>query len=424
MKIKEEEKNLGKEIENDSVDKNDKNNKDIELKEYIIISKYFEQENTEENENNDNNSKDIYLPTYESLQKLCDPKLIKDFINFDLEKYKSNFTEIIDNNSSEKKALLNLDNISLIKDSNIIPYILIFLGGINSINSIYDFFGDSALMPNEECYIDNNSNYLEYINKIIDYLKNEEKNENIIFNFRDFEPLLDILDKLGISIPKNDKNILYRNLKDSICSMEKNKILVLIAPSNNFWIKSDKISIKNQNYDRKLNNHKNIYYNIKFIQSFFEKVVKHVRCKFGLISSMLNKNIKTCYDGLKIISNQKELVEPIIIDQECHDKIDEKTFYRNMKKIINYLKGNKYDNFDEKNILIIDSEKDKVLDTKNNSIILNLFNEEYIEFEEDKKNLIDNKGDKAIKYIVDLLENCNDDIRSYISKNKVNDVFN
>ena len=54
--------------------------------------------------------------------------------------------------------------------------------------------------------------------------------------------------------------------------MEKNKILILIAPSNNFWVKSEKDTINGQNYDIKLNNYDNgknrIFYNKKFIKKF------------------------------------------------------------------------------------------------------------------------------------------------------------
>ena len=413
----EDDNSFEKDISDINLNENKKNS-EVELKEYIIISKYFEQNEDGE----DNNTKEIYLPTWESLQKICNSKLVKDFINFDLEKYKSNFINNNNNSASDEKLILNLDNILSKENINIIPYILIFLGGINSENSIYDFFDEQSILnPDYECFIDYNINYLEYLNKIIVYLKQQLLNDYLYFKYSNLNLLFNSLFKLGIDIKIDDKNIIYRNLKDSIFANEKNKILVLIAPSHTFWFKSDAQSIKNQIYDKKLNNFKNIFYNETFIHNFYEKVVNHLRCKFGILSSMTLKNIKSCYEGLKIINDKKySNLNPIIIGQDCHDSLDHITFYRNIKKIIEYLKKNKYDCFDEKNIIIIESKEEKIGDTKNNSIIANIYNEDYIGEDKDKKKKSENEGNKVIKYIIDLLENCNDDIRLYINNNKFN----
>ena len=101
-------------------------NEEVKLKEYIIISKYFEQNEEDE----ENNSNEISLPTGESLQRLCNSPLVKEFVNFDLEKYKSNF-ELNQDSSSDEKLILNLDKILSTENLDIIPYVLIFLGGIN-----------------------------------------------------------------------------------------------------------------------------------------------------------------------------------------------------------------------------------------------------------------------------------------------------
>jgi len=69
--------------------------------------------------------------------------------------------------------------------------------------------------------------------------------------------LYKILDELGIKIKKEDNNILYKIIKESFLSMEKNNILILLAPSNNFWIKSEKKTINDHNYDIKLNQYNN-----------------------------------------------------------------------------------------------------------------------------------------------------------------------
>ena len=70
-------------------------------------------------------------------------------------------------------------------------------------------------------------------------------------------------------------------------------------------------------------------------------------------------------------------------------------FFRDMQKIKEHLKKEKnsdnkkkdspqkeenYENFDEKNIIILESEEDKMSDdTKSNSIFINLFSEKYLE---------------------------------------------
>ena len=397
-----------------NIENENKNNLKIELKEYKILSNYFEDIEEEENEADDYKSKDFFLPSPESIKKMYDCKLVKNFINFDFDKFKSNLKEKNDENNINSKKIINLDNISYIQNSTIVSYLLILLGGINSLNSIYDFFDDSILLPSEECNLDNNNNYLDYFNSVMDYLKQEEQNENLNFNFNDLELLLKSLYELGINIVKSDTNILYRNIKNSVFSMEKNKILVLIAPSNNFWIKSEHNNIGNKVYDRRLNTKTNIFYNTSFITKFYTKIVNHLRCKVGFISSMNDKNLKTCYEGLNILINNN-----ILISQDYHDK-DEEIFYRrNMSKIIKYLKQKKYNYFDEKNIIIIESEKNKIgNDTKNNSILVNLFNEEIIQSNEKMRETIETKEDKTIKYIIDLLENCCDDIRNYINENK------
>ena len=97
-----------------------------------------------------------------------------------------------------------------------------------------------------------------------------------------------------------------------------------------------------------------------------------------------------------------------------------------MEKIIESLKQKKKsDNeqesteyFDEHNILILESEPDKTLDsTISNTIRLNTFNEEYLQKDEKGKTITDLEVDKFLKYLVTLLNNCGEDIRSYIKQN-------
>jgi hypothetical protein len=123
----------------------------------------------------------------------------------------------------------------------------------------------------------------------------------------------------------------------------------------------------------------------------------------------------------------------IFIDQNLHgsvqdEKSKKKTFYRDMAKIVEYLKkskgknkDNEQDNtgyFDENNILILESELEKMSDsTRNNTIRLNIFNEEYLQKDEKGKKATDLDVDKFIDYLVKLLNDCGEDIRSYIKQN-------
>ena len=402
------------------------NNSDLVLKEYILISQFIKKEK-------DNEPKSYLLPTPESLDKLCSPQIVKDVLTFDLQKYQSYFETKKDNESDEEKNILNLDKLSSIKNNNLIPYILLFIGGINSINSLYDFFEGETTNFNEDCLIDKSPNYFIYLNSTLDFLK---VNNLLSVPFLEMNLLFEILDELGIKINKEDNNALYKNIKDSFLSMEKNKILILLAPSNNFWIKSEKKIINDKNYDIKLNQYYNIFYNKKFIHKFLLKVLKHPRCNFGLLSSLSYKNLKSCWDGLEKQFSSDCPKDIIFIDQKQHKEVavpnsKKMKFYRSMENIKNYLKErkkdkNKYENkvenkentciFNEKNILILESEDGKMTDdTKKNSKYVNLFNENYLGKNEKEKLAIDLEGDKAINYVVKLLDNCSDDIMNILN---------
>ena len=408
----------------------------VVLQEYKIISQLFDK-----NEDDQTYSINILLPTPESLDKICNQPIVKDLLNFDLKKYKTFFEEQNSEGQEEKKFILNLDRTS-IKSKDLLPHILIFIGGMNSENTLYDFFEGLTVQTEDQC-IDNSGNYFVYILKFLDFLKKEEK---FSIPINQMDSLFSTLDELGINIPREDTNVLYRSIKDSFFAMNKNKILVLVAPSHNFWIKSEKSSIKEQLYDLKLNNFSNIFYHKKFIEKFLKKIAKHPRCCFGIISSMTYRNLKNCWDGLEKQFTNECPKNVIFIEQNDHEKIqlDPKSkklsFFRSMKKIIEHLSAEKkkelkkknYDDesennfqcFNEKNILIVESEEDKIGEgNKNNSIFVSVFSEKYLESDEQKKLAIDLEGDKSINYIYKLLETCNDDIREYINRNKISDEY-
>ena len=407
-------------------EENVKKNPDVELKEFKIVCKFFDKNDDDEN------AKEIDFPTAESLEKLCSHQIVKDALSFDIKKFKS-FLEIKKEEDEDKeKIILNLDKLAT-NNKDIYRYILILIGGINSNSDIYSFFDDSVKTPTEEYFIDNSINYLEYVNSIIDYLK--AQNLSVAYSQLDF--LLKALEELGINIFKEENNTLYRSIKDSFLSMEKNKILVIIAPSNNFWVKSERNVINDQNYDIKLNNHNNIFYNKKFIEKFLKKITKHPRCTFALISSMNKKNLKNCWDGLEKQFSVDCPKKVILFDQTDHKQLmldpekKKPSFFRDMQKIKEHLKKEKnsdknkdieeinYEIFDEKNIFILESEPDKESDdTRNNSFFINSFDEKYLEKNENEKEAIDIRGNAVINYVYQLLENCTDDIRDYIHRNK------
>ena len=393
------------------------NNPEVILKKYEIITNYLEKD--------DDKEKQFDLPTPQSIQKLCEPQIVKDLLTFDIDKYSSCF-------EGDK---LNLNKIESIQDAEMTKFLLMFLGYINSKNDIYSLYDDDSMHnPDEKSYIDNSSNYLVYLNMCIDYLK---QNDKFLNTLTDIDILLKILSDVGITIQKDDKNDLFTKIKkDLFLSNENNKILILLAPSNNFWIKSEKTVINDINYDKKLNNYSNIFYNKKFIKKFLEQVVSNPRCNFGLISSMTYKNLKACWEALGKIDNEINELYPkniTYIDQNLHDQGQEdpknkkKSFFRNMNKIIEYLKkdkknkNNDQDNtgyFKETNILILESELDKMTDTtRYNTIRLNIFNEEFLQKDEKGKTAIELETDKFIQYLVKLLNNCDQDIRAYIKEN-------
>jgi len=396
-------------------------NPDVVFKNYKIISQYLEK-----NEEDKDKDIELELPTPETIQKLCEPQIVKNRLNFDFKKYSSFFEE----------DKLNLDKIESLKDAEKTKFLLMFLGFINSKHDIYSLYDQEleVYAYEEKRFIDNVPNYSIYLDYCIDYLKSIDKYFDSI---QDFETFMKILSEVGINIENQEKNDLYLKIKqDLFLSKGKNKILILIAPSNNFWIKSEKSSINEQNYDKKLNNYTNIFYNKNFIKKFMQQVVANPRCHFGLISSMAYRNLKACWDALEKLDNDINNLCPkniIFIDQNLHSSVQDekskkKTFYRDMAKIVEYLKkskgknkDNEQDNtgyFDENNILILESELEKMTgSTKNNTIRLNIFNEEYLQKDEKGKKATDLDVDKFIDYLVKLLNDCGEDIRSYIKQN-------
>lgn len=380
-----------------------------DLKEYIIRSRISE-------------DKKYFLPTPENLLELFNLIVIQGQIEYDIEKYKSFFK--IEN----EENILDLTNIQTILNNKILNSILFFLGAINFENDIYEF--DSVEEEEEEeikspvlveNLFENSQNYMQYLQNNINLLTG-----NIAF--MDIDLTIKSLEEIGLKILQENNNTLYRQIKDKVMSLPENKILVLITPSNNFYVKTEKNSINGINYDFKINNITKLFLNNEFIMEFIKKISNHPRCHFGLLSSMIQKNLKTANSGMSTMFNTIYPRHISLIDQRSHDGIDldkkgvVPKFFRNLELILKHVKTkDKLYCFNKTNVLIIESKDFKVKgeekpdSTKLNTLNVSVIDEELLRKPNaERKKIIKEKGEKLINYVYDLLENCPNDVRDYL----------
>lgn len=380
-----------------------------DLKEYIIRSRISE-------------DKKYFLPTPENLLELFNLIVIQGQIEYDIEKYKSFFK--IEN----EENILDLTNIQTILNNKILNSILFFLGAINFENDIYEF--DSVEEEEEEeikspvlaeNLFENSQNYMQYLQNNINLLT-----RNIAF--MDIDLTIKSLEEIGLKILQENNNTLYRQIKDKVMSLPENKILVLITPSNNFYVKTEKNSINGINYDFKINNITKLFLNNEFIMEFIKKISNHPRCHFGLLSSMVQKNLKTANSGMSTMFNTIYPRHISLIDQRSHDGIDldkkgvVPKFFRNLELILKHVKAkDKLYCFNKTNVLIIESKDFKVKgeekpdSTKLNTLNVSVIDEELLRKPNaERKKIIKEKGEKLINYVYDLLENCPNDVRDYL----------
>ena len=380
-----------------------------DLKEYIIRSRISE-------------DKKYFLPTPENLLELFNLIVIQGQIEYNIEKYKSFFK--IEN----EENILDLTNIQTILNNKILNSILFFLGAINFENDIYEF--DSVEEEEEEeikspvlaeNLFENSQNYMQYLQNNINLLT-----RNIAF--MDIDLTIKSLEEIGLKILQENNNTLYRQIKDKVMSLPENKILVLITPSNNFYVKTEKNSINGINYDFKINNITKLFLNNEFIMEFIKKISNHPRCHFGLLSSMVQKNLKTANSGMSTMFNTIYPRHISLIDQRSHDGIDldkkgvVPKFFRNLELILKHVKTkDKLYCFNKTNVLIIESKDFKVKgeekpdSTKLNTLNVSVIDEELLRKPNaERKKIIKEKGEKLINYVYDLLENCPNDVRDYL----------
>jgi hypothetical protein len=348
--------------------------------------------------------------------------VIQGQIEYDIEKYKSFFK--IEN----EENILDLTNIQTILNNKILNSILFFLGAINFENDIYEF--DSVEEEEEEeikspvlveNLFENSQNYMQYLQNNINLLT-----RNIAF--MDIDLTIKSLEEIGLKILQENNNTLYRQIKDKVMSLPENKILVLITPSNNFYVKTEKNSINGINYDFKINNITKLFLNNEFIMEFIKKISNHPRCHFGLLSSMIQKNLKTANSGMSTMFNTIYPRHISLIDQRSHDGIDldkkgvVPKFFRNLELILKHVKTkDKLYCFNKTNVLIIESKDFKVKgeekpdSTKLNTLNVSVIDEELLRKPNaERKKIIKEKGEKLINYVYDLLENCPNDVRDYL----------
>ena len=388
--------------------KNKRFNFTPELKQYIIKSRICE-------------DKRFSLPTPENLFELFNLNIIKDQIYYDIEKYKSHFKKEND------EEILDFTNIQHILNNKVLNSVLFFLGAINIENDIYQFDDveeeeDEIKEPiPEENLFENSQNYTQYLQNNINLLT-----RNIAF--MDISYTIKSLEEIGVNIFPENRNTLYRQIKDKVMSLPENKILVLITPSNNFYVKTEKNAINGINYDFKINNITKLFLNSEFIKKFIIKIANHPRCHFGLLSSMIQKNLKTANSGIYTIYSTIYPKHYTLIDQRSHDGIDlDKKgvipkFYRNLELILKHVRTkDKLFCFNNTNVLIIESKdykintSDKPESTRLNTLQVSVFNEELLgKPNNERKRILLEKGDKLINYVYELLENCPNDVRDYL----------
>ncbi len=345
----------------------------------------------------------IYLPLPSDIKKLIshDPRKI---ISFNEEKYLSYF---------KPNNIIDFTSISHIQNTTIRNGLCIFIGGLNSetfdFTKYYEDF--SGEQPETENLFENSKNFTNFI----------EKNKQYIIysmHLKDIDALIESVKEIGFEFENGKNNILIKSMRESV--MIQDKIFIILSASDNIWIKSEKPNLNGVPNDCKINNYTYIFYNKDFIEKFVNKVINHPRCYFGILSSMVYKNLKKICGGLDV-DFPNQFKKAIIFDQNTHSNLNEGNkkekpkFIRNFEKIQKSIKTFlKLDYFNETNILIIESEKDKISDTKDNSILINIFSERYFFFSKEEKEQFEKTQNKIIDYIVNLLDECKEDIREYI----------
>lgn len=348
----------------------------------------------------------IDLPLPSELNQLISRNIQKDQILVDM-------TTLL--SIHKPKKIIDFTSNNQIENIIILRSICAFLGSINSCNDFSQITSENTLSTIlDPQFIENCPNFFSYI----------ERNKALLFfefKMRDFNIFIEALENIGITVVKN--TLLYETMKNYI--MSKNKIMIVVAPSNNFWIKSQQVTIGGKNYDKKINNYQNIFFNLPFVKKFIKRIINHPRCYIGFINSMVHKNLRGTIEALKVELNDFPS-EYALFDQTIHvntntDHKAKPVFIRDINKMLHVLHNLcKKTELTESNILILESEFDKVDNTKANSVMMNLFSEQYLDYSNEEKELFAKKQDEIIDYVEKLLNDCSNDVREYLVLNPFN----
>jgi hypothetical protein len=340
----------------------------------------------------------------------------------DEDKLKNTLFSTLEEGEGKLNSHIDLTKNPYIIDKMILKAIFGFLGSVNEKNDFTQFTSDDYLSNIEkENFIESfgEKTFTNYLNANIPIIFST-------FKMKDLEPFTKAIKFLGVDLEKNSLNNtstinpILTSIKKFV--MAKNKLLVVITPSNNFWIKSEKITIGTKNYDKKINNYSMIFYNWNLIQKFYDRLGSHPRLTIGFLNSMVKKNLQPCIDAIPI--GVKNFTKYVLFDQDSHDNTHptgKPNFVRNLDKMKSKCKHYEDGNFNESNMVILESEHDKISESsKNNSLNMNVFSEQYMTFTPEESLEFDLKTEKILSYLEKMLNEVEGDIREYLATHTFN----
>ena len=209
--------------------------------------------------------------------------------------------------------------------------------------------------------------------------------------------------------------------------LNNDKIYIIFSGSDLLWYKTKKSIESDIKFDFLFQKSKYIYFNKKFIKEFYKRILKHPRCVPGFISSM---NINNCQSLIQEmykscgIKKEEQIKDLIYLGKKCHDMVNTKKynpdttteFKRNMGNMAYCINKHFHTINEFYKMLIIESDPDKMSDsTKPYSIVCPIFNEDYI-IKKEIREEIDLKGENLIQFLEKLLNNCTENINSYLKE--------
>ena len=316
------------------------------------------------------------------------------------------FNYYTSNNTIDLSSIEDINSISILKN------VCAFLGSINSENDMSKMCHLMNFTFKSPLYLENCRSFNSYI------LDNKEI---ILHNLtlKTFNVFIKILFHLGITFPNKESNSLYKEMKNYIFSQDK--ICIIVSGTEMFWTRTKDAEINGVGRDFKMYKHNepNVYYNRSFLNKFLSTVVKHPRCSFAIINGLIPKNVYPFVNDLVSTSAFPENWK--LLHQGSHIRLKgrprDKSVVRDMKKIIHNININSDTKFDQTNIVILESDYEKIYNTLENSVKMILFTRNNFFYNEQQQEAYHNLEDAIILYTINLLNNCTYDVRQYIKDN-------